>query len=246
MDIRGNVAVVTGASRGLGSRVALVRLAQKGAKVMLLGRNRGRLEAVAQECRAAGSHALAIAGEIADAAYVNQAFDRVEKEFGLPDILINCAGISLPGRLGFDQIAPDMFHEMMQTNVTGTYLTCFRVFGSMKKRGSGVIVNIGSTAAHWALPGSSIYAASKHAVRAFTDFDDRRGRRHGREGLPGQFGPNQYAYLGHEARTGRRSAGGMLQADDIADTILWLIERRDGIRIDEVLMRPSRLEPQPL
>ncbi len=245
MDIRGNVAVVTGASRGLGSQVAL-RLAQKGAKVMLLGRNRGRLEAVAQECRAAGSQALAIAGEIADAAYVNQAFDRVEKEFGLPDILINCAGISLPGRLGFDQIAPDMFHEMMQTNVTGTYLTCFRVFGSMKKRGSGVIVNIGSTAAHWALPGSSIYAASKHAVRAFTDSMIAEADGTGVRVCLVSSGPINTPIWDTRPAPAGVPREAMLQADDIADTILWLIERRDGIRIDEVLMRPSRLEPQPL
>src|SRR5829696_2448780 len=107
MDIPGKVAVVTGASRGLGARV-VVRLAQKGAHTVLLGRDPDRLEAIAQQCRTAGGHAIAFPGEISETAYVNAAFGRIEKELGLPDILVNCAGISLPGRLGFDQIPPEM------------------------------------------------------------------------------------------------------------------------------------------
>jgi NADP-dependent 3-hydroxy acid dehydrogenase YdfG len=245
MDIQGKVAVVTGASRGLGSRVAL-RLAGKGARLALLGRNPGRLEAMAQECRAVGAEVLATAGEIGEAGYVTQAFDRIESEFGLPDILVNCAGISLPGKLGFDQIPPAMFEEMMRTNVTGTYLTCFRVFAPMKQRGSGVIVNIGSTAAHVALAGSSIYAASKHAVRAFTDSMIAESDGSGVRVCMVSSGPiNTPIWDSRPAPAGvPREA--MLQPDDIADTILWLIERRDGIRIDEVLMRPSRLEAMAL
>jgi len=245
MDIPGKVAVVTGASRGLGARV-VVRLAQKGAHTVLLGRDPNRLEAIAQQCRTAGGHAIAFPGEISETAYVNAAFGRIEKELGLPDILVNCAGISLHGRLGFDQIPPEMFHEMMQTNVTGTYLTCFRVFAQMKKRGSGVIVNIGSTAAHVALPGSSIYAASKHAVRAFTDSMIAEADGTGVRVSMVSSGPiNTPIWDARPAPAGvPREA--MLQPDDIADTIIWLIERRPGVRIDEVLMRPARLEPLPL
>jgi NADP-dependent 3-hydroxy acid dehydrogenase YdfG len=242
MDISGKVAVVTGASRGLGARVA-VRLAQKGARTVLLGRDPERLEAVALECRAGGGDALAFPGEISDATYVNVTFDRIERDLGLPDILVNCAGISLPGRLGFHEIPPAMFHEMMQTNVTGTYLTCFRVFASMKERGSGAIVNIGSTAAHVALPGSSIYAASKHAVRAFTDSMIAESDGTGVRVSMVSSGPINTPIWDERAAPAGVPRDAMLQPDDIADTIIWLIERRPGVRIDEVLMRPARLEP---
>jgi NADP-dependent 3-hydroxy acid dehydrogenase YdfG len=245
MHIRGKVAAVTGASRGLGARVA-VRLAQKGTHTVLLGRDPERLEATAQECRAAGARALAFPGEISDAVYVNAAFDRLENELGLTDILVNCAGVSLPGRLGFDQIPPEMFHEMMQTNVTGTYLTCYRVFAPMMKRGSGVIVNIGSTAAHVALPGSSIYAASKHAVRAFTDSMIAESDGSGVRVTMVSSGPINTPIWDTRPPPAGVPREAMLQPDDIADTIIWLIERRPGVRIDEVLMRPNRLERLPL
>jgi NADP-dependent 3-hydroxy acid dehydrogenase YdfG len=104
-------------------------------------------------------------------------------------------------------------------------------------------VNIGSTAAHVALPGSSIYAASKHAVRAFTDSMIAESDGTGVRVSMVSSGPINTPIWDERAAPAGVPRDAMLQPDDIADTIIWLIERRPGVRIDEVLMRPARLEP---
>src|SRR4051812_36807779 len=106
MDISNKVAVVTGASSGVGRRMA-ERLAEKGASLGLLGRDAARLEETAQSCRSIGSKVALAAGDIADASYVSSALHRFEQSLGPVDILANCAGISLPKRMKLEEIDPD-------------------------------------------------------------------------------------------------------------------------------------------
>lgn len=243
MIITGTTAVVTGASSGVGRRVAL-RLAAVGARLGLLGRDVGRLEDTAAECRQAGAQATAVAGDIADEGYVGKALDRIAGERGQVGILVNCAGVSLPARLRLEDVDPARWDEMFQTNVRGTYLTCRHLLPGMKARGTGVIVNIGSTAAHVAQMGVSAYAATKFAVRAMTDSMiqecDGTGVRicmvsSGAIDTP--IWDRKFVPAPPEQRAT------MLKTDDIADAALWLIERPDHVRVDEILLRPARRTP---
>lgn len=238
MEIAGEVAVVTGASSGVGKRVA-ERLAAEGARLVLLGRDGARLDETVAVCRAAGAEAHCVAGDIGDEAHVQAAFAAAEA-LGPVGILVNAAGISLPRRMKVEEISADRWDEMVRVNLRGTFLTCTRAVGPMKARRRGTIVNIGSTAAHVAQPGVSAYASTKFGVRALT------------ESMIGEC-------AGSDVRVALVSSGpiatpiwdkadappalpfdAMAQPDDIADAVLWLIGRPERIRIDEILIRPSR------
>lgn len=243
MLIRDCTAVVTGASSGLGHKVAL-RLAERGARIGLLGRDAARLEAVAVRCRAAGVATINASGEIADAGYVQGALGAVERALGLVDILVNCAGVSLPARLRLEDIDHATWDEVFATNVRGTYLTCHHLLPAMKRRGRGTIINIGSTGAHVAQPGVSAYAATKFAVRAMTDSMLQECDGTGVRVCLVSSGPiNTPIWDKRHVPATADERAVMLQPDDIADAVLWLIERPDHVRADEILLRPARRTP---
>ncbi len=239
MQIQNQTALVTGASSGVGRRVA-ERLAERGANLAILGRDAARLEETAAAATAAGAKVVMLPGDIADEAYVRRAFAEAEAHLGPPEIVVNCAGISLPERMTVETIEPTRWDEMIATNVRGTYLTCHLAVGGMKARGRGAIVNIGSTAAHVAKPGVSAYAASKFAVRALTDALIEECLGTGVRVALVSAGPINSPIWD------KRPAGApepmprenMLQPDDMADAVLWLIERPDRVRCDEILLRP--------
>lgn len=242
MEINNLTAVVTGASSGVGRRVA-ERLAGQGARLGLMGRDAARLAETAATCRAAGAATASAAGDIADAAYVTAAMADFEQELGAPDILVNCAGISLPRRMALEEIDPATWERMIETNLRGTYLTCHAVIAGMKARGRGAIVNIGSTAAHVAKPGVSAYAASKFAVRALTDALIEECDGTGVRIAMVSSGPINTPIWDKAEKPPAVERQHMVQADDIADAVLWLIERPANLRIDEILLRPAARRP---
>ncbi|HTJ56475.1 MAG TPA: SDR family oxidoreductase [Devosiaceae bacterium] len=237
MNIGGTVAAVTGASSGVGRCIA-ERLAAAGAHVGLLGRDATKLEATAAACGSVGVKTRAVAGEISDHDYVASALQTISSELGPIDILVNCAGVSLPARFALEDISPEVWDEMMQTNVRGTYLTCHQLVGGMKARGKGAIVNIGSTAAHVAQPGVSAYAASKFAVKALTDSLLQECEGTGVRVCMVSSGPINTPIWNKRIGALPMDREAMLQPDDIADAVLWLIERPAHVRADEILLRP--------
>lgn len=162
MNLSGKVAIVTGASRGIGQSAA-EHLAKAGASVVLTARSEGAIEDNAKAIRDAGRQALAIACDVAEYDSVAKAVDETEQHFGPVDILVNNAGIIEPiGRM--DELEPDDWGRVIDINVKGVYHGMRAVMPAMRKRGGGVIITIGSGAAHGALEGWSHYAASKAAV----------------------------------------------------------------------------------
>ena len=242
MKIKDMSAIVTGASSGVGRRVA-ERLAAQGVRLGLLGRDAARLAETAAACRALGAEAEVAAGDIADADYVAAALAGFEQVFGAPDILVNSAGISLPRRMTLEEIDPDSWDRMIETNVRGTYLTCHHLVAGMKARGHGAIVNIGSTAAHIARPGVSAYAASKFAVRALTDALIEECDGTGVRVCMVSSGPINTPIWDKASKAPPMERQFMVQSDDIADAVLWLIERPANVRIDEILLRPVARTP---
>ncbi len=158
------IAIVTGASGGIGHAVA-VRLAQAGMAVAVhYSGNRDRAQAVAGEIVAAGRRAVVVGADIADAAQVAALFDTVEAEFGGIDVVVNTAGIMLLSPLS--ELSLDDFDRMHRTNVRGTFVVSQQAVSRV--RAGGAIINFSSSVTKLALPTYTAYAATKGAVDAMT------------------------------------------------------------------------------
>ena len=166
MDLSGDVAVVTGASGGLGAHFARL-LALNGAAVALTARRVDRIETLAQELTAQGHRAIALPLDVADAASIGPALDRVQAELGPISILINNAGVGGEG-MALDVSIED-FDAAFNVNARGTFFAAREAARRMMGAGiEGRIVNIASIASHTVLPGLSAYCGSKAAVAMLT------------------------------------------------------------------------------
>jgi len=164
--LKGKVALVTGASSGLGYRFATV-LAGAGAKVGLAARRTDRLEKLAGEIRAAGSEAFAVAMDVHDVAAIRAGVTAVEAALGPLDILVNNSGVSTPQK-AVDVEEAD-YDFMFDTNTKGAFFVAQAAGRSMIRRGQGGrIVNIASTAAIRTLSQLTVYCMSKAAVAHMT------------------------------------------------------------------------------
>lgn len=167
LDLRGKTAVVTGASRGLGRRVAL-GLAQRGAKVALVARDHDALLDALAEIRRAGGTGAALAADVSQIEAVDALAARVKAELGPPQILINAAGVFGPIQHVVES-DPRRWIETLAINAIGPYLTCRAFAPAMIARGWGRIVNFSSAASlHPPGPLNSAYGASKVALNQFT------------------------------------------------------------------------------
>jgi NAD(P)-dependent dehydrogenase (short-subunit alcohol dehydrogenase family) len=165
MDLAGRVAVITGASRGLGKAMALA-LAPAGVKLALVARDVERLSAVAAEARQLGAEAEVFQADIADEAQVIQLEQQVIRVFGPANILINNAGINIR-KLCVDYTLAE-WNSVLTTNLTSVFLMCRAFVPHMKGRGYGRVINITSIMAHIALPQRTVYCASKAGLLGFT------------------------------------------------------------------------------
>jgi NAD(P)-dependent dehydrogenase (short-subunit alcohol dehydrogenase family) len=166
-NLNGKVAVVTGASRGVGRHVA-VRLARQGAAVALLARSGEGLEDTRQQLVAEGARALVVPADVGKPESVMQVKGVIERELGIPSILVNAAGVFGPIDLIKDG-DPASWIETIMINTVGPYLTCRAFVGGMIDAGWGRIVNVTSAAAlHEPGPVNSAYGTSKAALNQFT------------------------------------------------------------------------------
>lgn len=160
------VVVVTGASSGVGRAMARAFAAEH-ARVALIARGREGLEAAAREVRAAGGDALVLPLDVADPAMVDQAADRVVRRWGHLDVWINNAMVSVfsPVR----RMRAGEYRRVMEVNYLGYVHGTMAALRHMRRRGSGVILQIGSALTYRSIPLQSAYCASKAAIRGFTD-----------------------------------------------------------------------------
>ena len=163
--IKGKVAVVTGASRGLGRGLAKA-MAAAGATVAAAARSLPELETLAAEIRAEGGSCKAFAMDLRDVGSIRSAFSAIAARFGRVDILVNNAGMGNP--IPAVDIAESDWDWMMDLNLKGTFFCCQEAGRLMLARGSGRIVNISSQASVAAIPGEAIYCASKGGVNMLT------------------------------------------------------------------------------
>lgn len=165
MSLSGRVALVTGASQGIGRACAL-RLAESGATVAVAARNKEKLEKVVAEIAAAGGQAAAFALDVADEEQIKAVFKAVIAQFGKIDILVNNAGITR------DQLVMRMkradWDAVIQTNLTSAYLCTQQVTSSMLKQRWGRIINVASVFGQMGQAGQANYAASKAGLIGLT------------------------------------------------------------------------------
>ncbi len=166
-DHKGRLALVTGGSSGIGLAVAQL-LAKEGASVWLLARHPDTLESACRSLdTSSGQKHGYVAADVANWNEVQSAVQRLGQEAGVPDLLVNSAGVTEPGYV--DQLPVEVYRDMMEINYMGTVHATKAALPAMLKRGSGDIVNISSAAGFVTGPGYAAYSPSKFAVRGFSD-----------------------------------------------------------------------------
>ena len=166
MELNGKVALVTGASRGIGEEIAL-GYARAGAHVVLTARDEDRLRAIAEQIADAGGASSIFRLDVTEYSEVGRVVNRTVQELGRIDVLCNNAGINTANG-PVAEIPPERFATVFAVNTVGLYACCYAVLPHMIARGYGRIVNVSSASAFMCQAGSAAYAGSKAAVNALT------------------------------------------------------------------------------
>jgi NADP-dependent 3-hydroxy acid dehydrogenase YdfG len=239
----GQVALVTGASSGIGRATALA-LAGAGARVVVVARRADRLDALVSDIESAGGEAMAVEADVTDEAAVGRAIARAHEQWKRLDILINNAGVMLLGPIeGADT---DEWRRMLSTNALGLMYPTHAALPLMRAAGRGHIVNVSSVAGRTARAGVGVYNASKWAVNAFSEaLRQECVPHHIRVTVvePGIVATELQDHITHPAAKAdiAKRLGSMtpLQADDIAAAILYAVTQPPHVSVNEILIRPT-------
>lgn len=245
-DVNGAVAIVTGASSGIGEAIA-IDLAAHGAIVVATARRKDRLDALAAQH--ANIHAIEC--DVADAGSVKAMVDETVSRFGRVDILVNNAGLGLTGYA--TQISLDEWKQMVDVNVMGV-LNCSHIAiphliaAAKGSRGVADIVNISSVAGRKALPGSSVYAATKFAVNAFSDgLRQELASKHVRVSIvaPGMTESEMIYKIRPDLLAKIKAsleAMPSMTAMEVAEAVTFVVTRPAGVAVNDLLVRPTEQE----
>jgi NAD(P)-dependent dehydrogenase (short-subunit alcohol dehydrogenase family) len=165
VELKGRVAVVTGASRGIGRQIALA-LGGAGARVALVGRDKAKLAESLELVRKTGAEASTYVCDVREEAQVRKLAEDVKAGFGNVHILVNNAGTAI--RKNVIDFTLDEWRALTDTNITGVFLMCKYIVPLMKGQGYGRIINLTSIMAHVSSTGRGVYSATKHAVAGLT------------------------------------------------------------------------------
>jgi NADP-dependent 3-hydroxy acid dehydrogenase YdfG len=239
----GKVALVTGASSGIGEAAALA-LAAAGATVVVSARRADRLRDLVARIEAAGGTALALQSDVAVEADAFKAVEDTVARFGRIDILVNSAGVIQSG--GVESLSLDEWRRVIDINLMGTLYSCKAAIGPMKAQGAGDIINISSTAGRRAAGLFGPYSTSKFGLTGFTEGLRQEVGGAGirvsivepgatqTEVAEGISDPNMRA-----AMTQHVSKGGAMQPSDIADAIVFIVSLPARANVSQILIRPT-------
>jgi NAD(P)-dependent dehydrogenase (short-subunit alcohol dehydrogenase family) len=165
-SLQDKVAVVTGASSGIG-RATAQAFADQGATVAVVARRAEALDEVVAQCRTLGGGAIAFPADVTDADAIDDVARETAGRFGRIDVWVNDAAVHMFGPI--EQVPVDEWHRVVEVNLFGTFHGIRAVLPWMREQGEGVIVNVSSVLGHMGAPQQSAYVASKFAVRALSD-----------------------------------------------------------------------------
>jgi len=233
--LNGRVAVVTGASSGIGEACAL-GFARAGAKVVLAARRAERLEALVAKIEDMGGEALAVATDVTSEEAVTNLFEQALDRFGTVDVLINNAGIA--DSTAVDVLELDLWNKVIATNLTSAFLCAREAFRIMKPKGRGRIINIGSISARVPRADSPAYSASKWGLDGLTRSLAIDGREFNIS--VSQFNPGIVAT---EIAPGAIKLGDDLaaKAEDIADAIIHMSAIPDHLNFYEAMIVQNKI-----
>jgi NAD(P)-dependent dehydrogenase (short-subunit alcohol dehydrogenase family) len=231
--IKDKTAVITGGTKGIGYAIAEA-LAARGAKVFICGRNKRELNSAVEKLSKQGT----AAGEICDVRNEDQVrmmLEECARIFGGIDILVNNAGIGILGKT-VEEMSGDEFRQTLETNLFGVFYACHHVIPMMKKRG-GYIINISSLAGQNPHPRMAAYNASKFGLNGFSEALMQEVRQDNIKLsyiCPGSVN----TYFGGDMPSDANSW--QLQTEDIAQTVVYLLEMEPRALPSKIEIRPSK------
>lgn len=242
-NIKGKVALVTGASSGIGAATA-VKLAGAGARVGIAARRKDRLDGLAREIRDNGGEALPIEMDVTDTAAVEAGVAGLVDAYGSIDILVNNAGLMPLSDI--DKLRTDEWARMVDVNVKGLFNTTAAALPRMMTQRSGHIFNMSSIAGRKVVKGLTVYCATKHAVAAFSDgLRVEMGRAYNIRVTciqPGAVATELYDHITDEdyrrETSDLASRFSILAPGDIADTILFAATAPAHVDVAELFVLP--------
>jgi len=239
----GKVALVTGASSGIGEATA-VALAAEGASVAIGARRQDRLDALQAKLESDGTKVVTLSLDVTDERACRQAVEQTTSGLGGLDILVNNAGVMLLGPI-VDADTED-WRRMLNTNVLGLMYMTHAALPHLVGQGSGDIVNISSVAGRVARLGSGVYNASKWAVNAFSESLRQEVTEKGVRVVIVEPGAVDTELTDHITHAGAKqqskewtSSIRSLHSEDIANAIVYAVTQPDYVAVNEVLVRPT-------
>ncbi len=228
--LTGRIAVVTGASRGIGAAVA-AHLAREGARVARLARS-------LEDRR--DSHALDLPCDVTDAARVPVVAELIRAEWGVPDLLVNNAGAF--HLAPFEETSTADFDTQLTSNLRGPWLVARAFVPMMRAAGRGQVITVGSVADHSAFPGNAAYAAAKFGLRGLHETLVAEYRGTGvRFTLlsPGPTDTAAWDAVDPDSHTGLTPRARMLRPDDVAGAVTFLATRPPHVQVDWLRLGPA-------
>ena len=232
--LSGKTAIITGASRGIGKTIAIA-LGREKMRLALLARSTNKLQEVADEIHAVGGEAIAVPCDLMSSKAVEASLKRIFQHFNSLDILISNAGIFLEKPI--TEIELKEWDRVLKTNLTATFLLCQGAFLKMKAQRAGRIIAIASSASIQGYLHQAAYCASKHGLLGFTrclSIEARQHNVHVHTICPGAVRTDliKDTYMGK-----RVSQGPLIEPDNIAEIVLFLILQPENVDISEINLK---------
>ncbi|WP_028402966.1 SDR family oxidoreductase [Ectobacillus panaciterrae] len=230
--LKGQTAIVTGASRGIGKAIAY-KLAEQGVKLALIGSSE-EIHRVGEELKGKGFEAASFQADVANEAQVQEAVAKTLDTFGSVDILVNNAGI------GFFKLVEetnvDEWKRLFEVNVQGVFVCSKAVLSHMKEKKSGTIITISSDVARYTIPNGAAYTATKYAVQGFSGSLAQEMREYGVR--VGTINPGMVDTYFAGGTQGAPEKKDWMKVDDIANAVVYMASAPKHLIIDEIVLHP--------
>lgn len=231
--LKGQVAIVTGASRGIGKEIAQ-KLAEQETKLTLVGSS-SEVITTAEELKGQGfQDVIAVQADVTKEEDVQKAVDQTIKEFGQVDILVNNAGV------GFfkltEEVTLEEWKKVFEVNVQGVFLGAKAVLPHMKAQKSGTIITISSDVGRYTIPNGAAYTSTKYAVQGFSGSLAQEVREYGIR--VGTINPGMVDTYFAESTQGLPEKKDWLKVEDIANAVVYMASAPKHMLIDEIVIHP--------